>query len=185
MCIWKFILLFLLLPIMVKEGYQNNMPPPNYPDGTQFVACHDYTKVNYRDSELDLKGNNNYKLFDNSIGEPQEGVYSNFLNIYKLRNYDHFFHAPICENHYTFDTSIDTQYREIPDSTDEDINAIYSEEIELDNTSIKDPNFIYGNPQFIQNKITYSEDNIRLFLENHRSHDDENMMYRIDPDIYN
>ena len=153
MRIWKIFLpiLLLLLICNITEGYQNNMPPPDRPDEIQFMNCHDYS------SNTNL-GNNNFKLNNHKIGNPLSGNYSFFLDAYGIRNYDEFFHAPICEkdDRYNFEAINSLDFREIPDSTDLNKEEIYKEEIELDKFLIKDPNYLYVNPKFISNRIISS-----------------------------
>lgn len=180
MCIWKFILPILLLILIcnITEGYQNNMPPPNRPDEIQFMTCHDYS------SSSNL-GNNNFKLNSHKIGKPLTGNYSSFLDAYGLRNYDEFFHAPICVNdRYNFEAIKSLDFREIPDSTDLNKEDIYKEEIELDKFLIKDPNYLYVNPKFIGNKILYPELVNKKFLMSHKTHETETLLHRMDKSLY-
>ena len=183
MCIWKYILLFLALLWIIKyengEGYQNNKPHKDRPHEIQFMACHD----NSSNGNL---GNNNYKLHNHKIGTPLQGVYSTFLDTYGIRNYDEFFHSPICEEEHDF-SSIDTlEHRQIPDSqdTDEERKQILDKEKQLDEFYIRDPHYVYHNPKHIENKILYPEEINKIFIKNHHSHDTEIMQHRMDSGLY-
>lgn len=178
MCLVKLILVLVLICWVTKEGYQNNRPPQDRPDETQFIACHDY-------SSSENLGNTNYKLHTHRLGKPLKGTYSSFLDIYGIRNYDEFFHSPICEEEYNFESIDNLEFREIPDSLDEDIDQVYGEEISIDDDRTKDPNYVYVNPQYIGNTLLYPDEINQAFLRSHRSHDDENLLYRIQRGIYN
>ena len=181
MRIWKFILPILLLFLIcnITEGYQNNMPLPDRPDELHFLPCHDY-------SSKKNSGNNNYKLINRRIIMPLEGVYSRFLDTYGIRNYDEYFHAPICgkNDKYKFEAIKSLDFREIPDSTDLNKEEIYKEEIELDEFLIKDPNYLYVNPKFIGNKILYPELVNEKYLMSHKSHETETLQHRMDKSLY-
>ena len=169
---------FLLCNSCLKEGYISNQPPPNKPDDLQFYACHDYSSTNNL-------GNTNYKLKKHDIGEPLQGPYTYFLDEYGIRNYDEIFHSPICERHYNFnDVSSVNVPSEILDH--EDLlrqDEILSLEEEYDKNSVKDPYYLYGNPEYIANKLIYSDEINELFLKNHTSHDEENLLHRLDQRI--
>ncbi len=198
--ICKIILLLLLLILIINqyggyeryeryegyercEGYQNNKPPPDKPDEILFKACHDYGSNNNL-------GNNNYKLHSHKIGEPLEGNYSDFLNIYNIRNYDEFFHAPICEDHFKFNniSSLDNRLIALDNATLNNLGLnitkeeIYENENNLDKINIKDPNYVYVNPKYIGNKLLYSNKINELFLKNHDSHN-KDLLHRLDDNI--
>ena len=180
MCIWKFILPILLLLFIcnITEGYQNNSPPPDRPDETQFIACHDYS------SNTNL-GNNNYKLNKHKIGMPLTGNYTKFIDEFNIRNYDEFFHSPICEKkNYNFENINSLEFREIANYEDENLSEIYNEEIKLDKNNIKDPNYLYVNPKYIGNKLLYPNKIIDKFLASHKSHDTETLLHRMDKSLY-
>ena len=181
MHIWKLILpiLLLLLICNMTEGYQNNNPPPDRPDEIQFIACHDYS------SNTNL-GNNNFKLNSHKIGKPMSGNYSSFLDTYGIRNYDEFFHAPICEKDDTFNFEAVSSlgFREIPDSTDLNKEDIYKEEIELDKFLTKDPTYLFVNPKSIGNKILYPELVNEKYLKSHKTHETETLQHRMDKSLY-
>lgn len=183
MCINILLLLLLLSLIISVEGYQNNTPPPDRPDELQFISCHDFSNnENY--------GNNNYLLRRNRLDTPLTGNYSSFLDIYGIRNYDEFFHSPICQQQeqYNFERIGNLEFREIADTVGADellsIDDVYNEEIELDESTIRDPNYVYVNPQYIANTLLYNKEINDTFLRNHRSHDAENLLHRLDPVIY-
>ena len=200
MCIWKYLLPILLaLYIIYKEGpkpqeqyvkvpryegYQNNQPPPDRPDELQFMACHDNRVIPFDNQDVTLLGNNNYKLHKHNIGMPASGVYSSFIDTYGIRNYDEFFHAPICEQPYDFSPIQSLQHRPIPDSTDEDIETIYAEERAIDEYSIRDPHHVYVDPEYIGNQVLYPKHINKIFLQNHHSHNTEIMQHRMDRGLY-
>jgi hypothetical protein len=185
MRMWKYILPLLLLFFLINqgEGYQNNTPPADRPDEIRFKVCHDY-------SSNDNLGNNNYKLHKHHIGNPLQGTYSSFLDTYDIRNYDEFFHAPLCESEYNFANIQSLDNRLIPDSIDKsvddiyDIYDIYEEEVNLDKVHTRDPNFVYVNPEYIGNKLLYPRHINKIFLKNHKSHDTENLQHRLDSSLY-
>ena len=181
MHIWKLILpiLLLLLICNLTEGYQNNTPSPNRPDELHFLPCHDYSN----DNNL---GNNNYKLINRKIIMPLEGVYSKFIDAYDIRNYDEYFHAPICGKNarYNFEAINSLGFREIPDSTDLNKDDIYSKEVELDKYGVKDPNYLYVNPSFIGNRLIYPESINEKYLNSHKTHETETLQHRMDESLY-
>ena len=180
----KYILLIFIILFMIcicnKEGYMNNAPPPDRPDDIQFYACHDYSNINHL-------GNNNYKVKYNQLGEPLQGAYSHFLNEYKLRNYDEYFHSPICEEHYLFThiSNVNTPTEIIDHTNIIDQDKLLKVEEDFDANSIKDPYYIYRNPNYVSNKLLYSKEINDLFIKNHRSHDKENLLHRLDLNLYN
>ena len=163
------ILIIILLNIDLTEGFQINRPPQDIPDDMQFISCHDYSNNNNL-------GNNNYKINRHGISEPLQGPYSYFLNKYKLRNYDEVFHAPICEEEYIF-TNNDLDFLPIIDSQDTNTSELLELEKNIINNGLKDPYYIYRDPKYIGNKLIYDEPINDLFIENHHSHDVENIMH--------
>ena len=163
------LVIFINVTWKVKESYVNNKVNPDHPDDIQFYACHDY------DNKQISFGQNNYKLKKHGIREPQKGPYSAFLDVYGLRNYDEVYHAPICEKHYSFkDVHNLDGFRPILDDDDAlEMDKLILEEEELDKNAIKDPFYSYYNPNYIQNKILYSDEVNKVFLQNHYLHEDE------------
>ena len=159
----KFILPILMLYLILYdyEGYQNNKPPSDRPDSMQFMACHD-------NSTSDHLANNNSK----------------FIDEYDIRNYDEFFHSPICENDdiYNFEGVQSLDFREIYEIGDD--GDIYKEEIDLDKQSIRSPNYVYVNPEYIGNKLLYDSDTNARFLKSHKTHDTETLQHRMDGSLY-
>jgi hypothetical protein len=180
---YKLICILILVSLLMStnEGYQNNKIPSDRPDDLQFYACHDYNPIEFEGQDIELHGNNNYKETNHSIGEPKQGVYSDFLNIYKLRNYNEIFHAPICENKYNFNT-INSLHTPNLLMNDNDENILKVEE-EFDKNNIKDPFYVYGNPNYIENKLLYSSEINELFLSNHDSQTNGQWTSRLN-DIY-
>ena len=160
------------------EGYISNQPPKDRPDDLQYYACHDYS------SNQNL-GNNNYKLKHHGIGEPLEGPYSYFLDVYDIRNYDEIFHSPICEKHYTFRniSSVNTPSEIIEHSDLLKQDKLLKIEEEYDKNAVKDPYYLYGNPNYIANRITYSDEINDLFLRNHTSNNEQSLLHRLDHKI--
>ena len=172
--------LFLFVYSSCKEGYINK-PIKDEPDDIQFYACHDKTKLDYRGIQSDTMANNNYKLKKHGIGLPLKGVYSSFLDIYKIRDYDEIYHSPICEDKYSFKGITNLNPPEIIDHENIlDEEQLLKEEDEYENNSIKDPHYKYVHPDYIGNKITYSDDVNELFITVHKSHDEENLLHRLD-----
>ena len=163
------VIVLLIICISYKEGYQNNNHNKDRPDDKQFYACHDYSH--------DYPGLSNYKVKSHGISEPLEGAYSQFLDSYKLRNYDELYHSPICQGFYVFDDIDNLTDRPIIDSDDLlEQEKLLNQEKLLDEKGLYNPNYLYGNPNHIGNKITYSNKLNELFLKNHHTHDLENIM---------
>jgi drug/metabolite transporter (DMT)-like permease len=101
--------------------------------------------------------------------KPQKGAFSAFLDSHKIRTYDHFYHAPICEDDndsYDFNTNIDSAFRLIPGAfPEEDINEIYRVEQDKDSHDLRNPFYTIGNPEYIENKILYEDDIQDMFLK--------------------
>jgi hypothetical protein len=201
MCLsFKILLLFsLILLLTTNEGYKNNteiyqanMPPPDRPHEIQFKACHDYSTGDHRGFPVELKGSNNYKLERHHIRNPGTGVYSSFLNTYDIRNFDEFFHAPICEKEYTFQDINSLSNRVIPldDATqsrlgmNETLNDIIERENQLDSRGVRNPDYKYVRAGYIGNKLTYPDDLTKLLVKNHESHNDQNLQHRLDERLY-
>lgn len=172
------IIVCVIIGLHFIEGYQNNTPPPDKPDDTQFYACHDYSSTNNL-------GNNNYYVMNNPLPRTMDGNLSDFIEIYGLRSYDAYHRTPICDAHYNFENISDLEFREIPDGLDVEIDDIYELEATLDQNDTRDPNFVYINPEYIQNKLIYDEDTNQLILRFHRSSESQNLNFRLDSDIYN
>jgi len=138
---------------------------------------------------LSTRGSNNYKLKKHGVGEPLRGTYSDFLDTYKIRDYEEMFHAPICESdsefkgsehRFNFKHINNINVPEILDhkdvSKEEEMLKI---EEEYEKNSIKDPYYSYVSPQYIGNTLTYSDKTIETFLDTHRGMDAN----RIKPDL--
>mgnify|MGYP006153679683 CR=1 FL=1 len=169
------LVVFLIHTPCSQEGYTNNNHPTDKPDDTQYYACHDYSVT----SNL---GNNNYKKIKHGIGKPLEGAYSYFLDTYGIRNYDELFHAPICDKHYNFKhiSSLSPPSEIIDHTNILKQGELVNIENEYDTNAIKDPYYLYGNPNHIGNQLTYTDEINDLFLKNHSSHDAENLAHRLD-----
>ena len=85
------ILIIIIISLLCKcnkEGYMNNDIPSDKPDDKQFYACNDHSQLSSNGIKSYTMGNNNYKVKRHSVGEPLEGDYSSFLDIYRIRKYD-------------------------------------------------------------------------------------------------
>jgi len=178
-----------LIMINKKDGYQNNvgymknMSTNEYPDDTVFYACNEKVELeecdglNEENCELNRNcifnegmcrakrfPNTHYRVVNNSIKEPLEGTFSAFLDVYELRNYNHFYHAPICEDTYNFVSDFENQYRQIIQEEDE-IGGLLEEEKELDQKSPKDYKFNYESADYNGNRILYTGELQNKFLE--------------------
>ena len=159
-----FIILFLLF-LFQNEGfvtiYNDNELPFNKPDDAQYMACMDSNEDNQM-------GNNNYKAVLNSIEEPLDGTYSNFINVYNIRKEDNLFNSPICEDKYSFISDYKNQSeRSVILEEDNDKLLKLKNEIKYDELGLKDPMYLYGSPQLKHNKIEYDNKMKQIFL-NHR-----------------
>ena len=201
MCLSFKVLLLVALLILINnyEGYENdtqtyqaNMPPPDRPHEIQFKPCHDYSKGSHRGIPVELKGTNNYKLERHHIRHPGKGVYSSFLNTYGIRNFDEFFHAPICEEEYRFQNINSLGKRIIPldiptqrkMGINETIDDIIDIEKQLDSKGVRNPHYKYVRAGYIGNKITYPDELTKLLVKTHQSHDTENLQHRLDDSLY-
>ena len=172
-----------------KDGYQNNVgymkniSTNEYPDDTVFYACNEKVELEECDG-LDEENcelnrncifnegicqgkrfpNTHYRVINNSIKEPLEGTFSAFLDVYGLRNYNHFYHAPICEDTYNFVSDFENQDRQIIQEEDE-ITGLLEREKLLDEKIPKDYKFNYESAEYNGNRILYSGKLQNKFLE--------------------
>jgi hypothetical protein len=156
------VLLLLCSTNNVKETYKNiyqkNEIRSKEPDDTQFYACNN---AKFKDF-----GSSDYHLRKNAVREPLQGTFSAFMDVNKIRIYDHFYHAPICEETYPFNTDFTSQFRLIPGAfPEEDISSILSEEKDKDSHDLHNPYYFYGHPKYIQNKILYNDTIQDMFLK--------------------
>jgi hypothetical protein len=169
-----FFLVFLLF-CQNKENYENiyesNKVLPNEPDDKQFYACRQEIFQDNPDFPFERYPNSNYRVKVNQVKKPLKGTFSAFLDVNKIRTYDHFYHAPICEDDpgkesYDFNTDINSPFRLIPGAfPEEDVNVIYQEELDKDSHDLRNPYYFYGNPKYIQNKMLYDDDIQDMFLK--------------------
>lgn len=158
----------LIFCVCRTEGfiYQQNLSEDNeYPDKTQFYVVANHNTIQLKnDIEREILGNNNYKLVNNTIKEPQHGAYSAFLDVNELRSFDQFYHSPITDETYGFDVSYDKQLNyEIIQA--EDINKKELLNKEKDNDKlIHNPFYLYGHPKN-NSKILYSDEIQDMFLK--------------------
>jgi len=169
-----FFLVFLLF-CQNRENYENtyesNKVLPNEPDDKQFYACRQERFQDNPDFPFERYPNSNYRVKANQVKKPLKGTFSAFLDVNKIRTYDHFYHAPICEDDpgkesYDFNTDIKSPFRLIPGAfPEEDVNVIYQEELDKDSHDLRNPYYFYGNPKYIQNKMLYDDDIQDMFLK--------------------
>ena len=177
---YALILIFLLLYIFCQNTtenyinpsvqiYEKNLSNKNKPDDTQFYACRQEveTSPNYPFKRFP---NSNYRVKTNQVSLPLKGTFSAFLDVHKIRSYDHFYHAPICEDDpgkesYEFNTDIESQFRSIPGSfPEEDISVLYEIEKEKDSHDLRNPLYPYSEPESIERPILYNTELQDLFL---------------------
>jgi len=188
------LLLLCLVCILIypcfNEGYINR-PLKDEPDDIQFYACHGKDTIKYKGEDKNITGYNNYKLKKHGIGLPLQGVYSHFLDTYKIRNYDEIFHAPICENepgsfesNDSFKDISNLEHPEIFEFKDlSKSKEMLEKEKYYEEHSTKEPNYKYVDPNYIANKLTYSDEINELFLKTHHAHDEGVLHHRIDDRI--
>ena len=146
----------------MKEAYENvyqkNDIRAEEPDDTQFYACNNAKFQDFANSD--------YHLRRNAVREPMQGTFSAFLDVNKIRTYDHFYHAPICEDTYPFDTEFTSQFRDIPGAfPEENVPSILAAEKAKDAHDLHNPYYFYGHPDYIQNKILYTKLLQDMFLK--------------------
>ena len=168
-------LLFLLLFLLViniegfVDTYQDNKNHDSkYPDDKQFYPIGNSNELRKGKISGNSLGNNNYKVIQNTIKEPQHGVYSAFLDVHKLRTYDNFYHAPITDGKVFNDISYDRQYNYKIIGRGNFNENIFETERENDE-NMSDPNYLYGSAKMnpddkFTDKILYSPELIRQFL---------------------
>ena len=174
---YTLLLLFFFLALLHfcqnKENYENIYEPnkvlPNEPDDKQFYACRQDKNQDNPDFPFQKYPNSNYRVKVNQVKKSQKGTFSAFLDINKIRTYDHFYHAPICEDDnesYEFDTDINSQFRPIPGAfPEEDKERIYRDELDKDSHDLRNPYYFYGNPKYITNTILYEDIIQDMFLQ--------------------
>ena len=155
--------------IDINNIYNSNEVDSEQPDSVQFYACRQDNFTGDPDYPFQKYPNSNYRVKRNIVDKPQKGTFSAFLDSHKIRTYDHFYHAPICEDDnesYDFNTDIGSQFRLIPGAfPEEDINEIYISEREKDNHDLRNPFYTLGNPEYLENKILYEDDIQDMFLK--------------------
>ena len=181
-----FILIIILLLCNQNEGYtgyMENKSTHDYPDDTVFFACSENLNVHDCNQYDKLSCNNNrncifqnnrcinkkypnthYQVNSNAVKEPLEGTFSAFLDVNKIRTYDHFYHSPICEDTYEFISDTKNQNRPIIQEEDE-INDLLIQEKKLDEQISKDPFFTYESANYNGNRILYDSKLQTMFLE--------------------
>ena len=164
-------------------GYMENKSTHDYPDDTVFFACSENLNVHNCNQYDKLSCNNNrncifqnnrcmnkkypnthYQVNSNAVKEPLEGTFSAFLDVNKIRTYDHFYHSPICEDTYEFISDTKNQNRPIIQEEDE-IDGLLMQEKKLDEQISKDPFFIYESADYNGNRILYDSKLQTMFLE--------------------
>jgi len=158
--------LFILCFLNKQSGYQNNAINEFEPDDTQFLVCQNTLKEGEK-----VKGQNYYHMKRNKISEPLEGTYSNFIDMFNIRKMDNFYYSPICEKTYPSRSNYSSVFNR---KVLLDNNQDYRDEEELDDLELNDPFYVYGNPKYIQNKITYDNDRLEEIFLTTRNHLIEN-----------
>jgi len=175
------LLIYFLYTSCNKEAYSNK-PSGDTPPDTQFYACHDYNDIDIKGKKYKTMGNNNYKVKKHGIQDNLEGRYTDLLDIYQIRKYDEVFHAPICESAYNFKgiNSLDSpeilDYDDISKGREQDMLDV---EQDYEKNAIKDPFSLYVNPNYIENKVTYNDNTIKIFLDSHNSTNEDNLSHRV------
>jgi hypothetical protein len=162
--------------------YEKNQPKKDEPDSKQFYACRQEVESS-PGYPFKRFPNSNFRVKTNEVNTPLKGPFSAFLDVHKIRSYDHFYHSPICEDDprkesYDFNTDINSQFRLIPGAfPEEDVNEIYKEELEKDSHDLRNPHYSYSDPEHIQNKILYDDEIqdifLRVKLEQPKHHEDD------------
>ena len=173
----KYTLLILVLSSLYLLGYyenyeniyESNKVLPDEPDDKQFYACRQDSLSTEPGYPFTKYPNSNYRVKGNQVRLPGKGAFSAFLDVHKIRTYDHFYHAPICEDDnesYSFKTDLNSPFRKIPGAfPEEDKEMILREEADKDNHDLRNPYYLQGNPKYIQNKILYNEEIQEIFLK--------------------
>lgn len=167
----RYLFFFIFILILLNcEGftniYQKNVnTEPEFPDSIQFYPVVNHNKIKLRNNkETYILGNNNYKLVDNSIQEPQKGSYSAFLDVNRFRNFDHFYHSPITDKTYGSDISYDRQFN-YQIIQEEDPNKYELLQLEKENDQqIHNPMYLHGHPEN-NSKILYNDNIQEMFLK--------------------
>lgn len=170
---------YLILKCKTKEGFyssfynkltnihQTNLNTDNkYPDRTIYYPVANHNKIKYGNTEQELIGNYNYRVIKNTIKEPQHGTYSAFLDVNKLRNYDHFYHAPITDKRYSKDFKYDRYLREDGQEIiqqGDDKYQLYKKQEEMEGQDFN-PFDLLGHPHN-NSKILYSDEIQDRFLK--------------------
>ena len=180
----EYLLLSLIIILMIHKkmesfsnnyGYMRNKSSDKHPDNTIFYACNEKVDSEECDNlpEIDCELNENcifdeghcqakrypnthYKLNSNSFQTPHEGTFSSFLDLNNLRNHDHFYRSPICDESYKFESDFSNQYREIIQEQDE-IENLIEKENKLDEKIPKDPFFIFESGNYKGSTILYND----------------------------
>ena len=176
-----FLILFFYLIIKCsnKEGFYNsfynklanihqtNLNTDNeYPDRTIFYPVANHNKVKLGNTEQELLGNYNYRVIKNTIKEPQHGTYSAFLDVNKLRSYDHFYHAPITDRKYRQDFKYNRYLREDGQEIiqqGDNKYQLYKQQGEIEGQDFE-PFDLLGHPHN-NSKILYSDEVQERFLK--------------------
>lgn len=171
----RYLLFLILFLLVIKcEGflniYQDNRNKDSeYPDNKQFFPIHNNKKIGRGFVEGSSLGNNNYKIKYNTIKEPMKGSYSAFLDVNKIRTYDHFFHSPITDKKYPDDITYDKQFDYSIVMKGNYNDEVFQKEKQNDNL-ISNPFYLYGSAKMDPNdkfteKILYSDEINDLFLK--------------------
>lgn len=170
------ILLFFIFSFYKEEGYINIYEPElllkNRPAFIHSYKCKDDRLSSNDDGIIDQRvsfqdfPNSYYKMKKNN---KKEGTFSNFLDAYDLREKN--YSDNLCDDNYEIENKyktkdISNQFRLIPGAfPEEDIKAIYKDELMKDSLDFKRPLNLFTNQEKFENYILYDEDIIDNLLK--------------------
>lgn len=169
-------LLFFCIFSFCKEGYINIYEPELLlkmkPTFIHSYKCDDDRITASEDGIIDSRfsfqkfPNDHYKMKKKN---KKEGSFSSFLDVYDLRNI--YTIDNLCDDNFENENSYNTtdssnQFRLIPGAfPEEDIKAIYKDELMKDSMDFKRPLNLFTNPENLENHIVYDDDIIDNILK--------------------
>lgn len=169
-------LLFFCIFSFCKEGYINIYEPElllkKKPSFIHSYKCKDDRLTSNYDGVIDSRVS--FQKFPNSYYKmkkkyKKEGTYSSFLDVYDL--IDKYYSDNLCDDNSEIENAYKTtdssnQFRLIPGAfPEEDIKAIYKDELMKDSMDFKKPLNLFTNPEKLENYILYEEDIIENLLK--------------------
>jgi len=163
----SFIFIAIFLNMSVFENYDKD----GY-DNKRFLHCSDSSKLHHhiKDTELSVNGygfNNNYLVEETDIAYTGGiGDFSEFMNVYKLRNEPKTLKAPICMHKKRFNNNLNISsfFRQLYEGKDS------NELLEIEENFkdlIHDPFDKYRNPLEIKNRLILDESINNMILRQH------------------